>query len=360
MQSANFAERKIILIQTGHPLVSTIVLSYNQSQFVVETLESVKAQTYKATEFIIVDDCSTDDSVAIIERWLQENKIHCTFVRHDKNQGICKSLNDALAVVTGKYISMVASDDIWLPDKIARQVKLMESLSDQVGVLYSDAFRMDENGNTLPGMLIETGWKLTEMPQGQVLDVMLTGNFIPGLTALVRRSCYDEVGFYDENLPWEDWDMWMRIARRFAFFYSPIPSARYRVHEKSLSHCDPTRMLKDSFRVCFKQFRVGLLTETQKSTLTGTLLNFAEQLYRLDDQETPDLLLALSQATGDKRCSRMYWFVRIGLLFQSRRRVNLARDAFRVRFWHPVLNFTRPLRHALGLRQAKGNPRITK
>jgi glycosyltransferase involved in cell wall biosynthesis len=214
------------VIQTGDPLVSTIVLSYNQRQYVLETLESVKAQTYKTTEFIIVDDCSTDDSVAIIERWLQENKIQCTFIRHDRNQGICKSLNDALAVATGKYVSIVASDDIWLPDKIARQVEIMESHSDQVGVLYSDAFRMDENGQTLPGMLIETSWKLTEMPQGQVLDLMLTGNFIPGLTTLIRRSCYDEVGFYDENLPWEDWDMWMRIARQYAFVFSPIPSAR--------------------------------------------------------------------------------------------------------------------------------------
>jgi glycosyltransferase involved in cell wall biosynthesis len=348
------------VIQTADPLVSMIVLSYNQRQYVLETLESVKAQTYKATQFIIVDDCSTDDSVAIITCWLQENKIDCTFIRHDKNQGICKSLNEALAAATGKYISMLASDDIWLPDKIASQVKLMESLSDHVGVVYSDAFQMDKNGHALPGMLIESSWKLTEMPQGQVLDVMLTGNFVPGLTALVRRSCYDEVGFYDENLPWEDWDMWMRIARQFSFAYSPIPSARYRIHEKSLSRCDPTRMLKDSFKVCYKQFRVGLLTETQKSTLTGTLLNFAEQLYQLNDKQTSDLLFALSQATGDKRSRRMYWFVRLGLLFQIRQRVKCIRDVVRMHFWHPVLNSTRPLRHALGLRQAKDSPRIIK
>lgn len=348
------------MIQTGDPLVSTIVLSYNQRQFVVETIESVKAQTYKATEFIIVDDCSTDDSVALIERWLQENKIQCTFIRHDKNQGICKSLNGALAVATGKYISMVASDDVWLPDKIARQVEIMESYPDRVGVLYSDAFRMNKSGHTLPGTLIETGWKLTEMPQGEVLDILLTGNFIPGLTTLIRRSCYDEVGFYDENLPWEDWDMWMRIARQYAFVYSPTPSARYRIHEKSLSHCDPARMFKDLFEVGFKQFDVGLLTEAQKSTLTGTLLNFAEQLYRLNDDHTADLLSALLQATGDKRCGRMYRFVTLGFAFQSWQRVNRVRDAVRVRFWHPVLNSTRPLRHALGLRQVKDRSRITK
>src|ERR1035441_9874426 len=97
---------------TANPLVSTIVLSYNQSRFVLETLESVKAQTYKATQLIIVDDCSLDDSVATIDHWLQESGIHCEFIRHKKNQGICKSLNEALAVANGKYISMVASDDV--------------------------------------------------------------------------------------------------------------------------------------------------------------------------------------------------------------------------------------------------------
>jgi len=102
-----------------------IVLSYNHSRFILETLESVRAQTYKNTELIILDDCSSDDSVSIIERWLQENAIACTFIRHQKNQGICKSLNETLAVATGKYISMVASDDLWLPDKIARQVEIM-------------------------------------------------------------------------------------------------------------------------------------------------------------------------------------------------------------------------------------------
>ena len=183
-----------MMTEIANPMVSMIVLCYNQSRFVLETLESVKAQTYKTTQLIIVDDCSSDDSVATIESWLHENGIDCTFIRHQKNQGICKSLNDALAVATGKYISMVASDDIWLPDKIAQQVEIMESQPDHVGVLYSDAFQMDEHGNLLPDMFIAAHRKLPEMPQGQILDTLLEGNFIPAMTTLIRRSCYDKVG----------------------------------------------------------------------------------------------------------------------------------------------------------------------
>lgn len=304
------------------PLVTTIVVCYNQSRFVVETLESVKAQTYKNTQLVIIDDCSSDDSVAIIDRWLQKNDIQCTFIRHQKNQGVCKSLNDALAAATGKYISMIAADDVWLPDKIERQVAIMESQPDNVGVLYSDAFQTDENGHPLPDMFITAHRKMPEMPQGQILNTLLEGNFIPGMTALIRRSCYDEVGLYDENLPWEDWDMWMRIARHYSFLYSPTPSAKYRVHEKSFSHSDRLRMAKDSLRICLKQFRIGDLTEDQRSTLIRTLSNLAGELYHRNDYEASETLLALWRETGDMRSGWMYWSLRLGISFRNWQRAN--------------------------------------
>ena len=313
------------MTQNTKPLVSIIVLSYNQSRFVLETLESVKAQTFKPTQLIIVDDCSTDDSVAIIDCWLKENGVDCTFIRHQKNRGVCNTVNDALAVATGKYISMVASDDVWLPDKTERQVEIMEAQPEHVGVLYSDAFQMDEHGRPLPDMFIAAHRKLPEMPQGQVLNTLLEGNFIPGMTTLIRRSCYDKVGLYDENLRWEDWDMWMRLSRHYSFLYSPTPSARYRHHEKSLSHSDPGRLHKDSLRIYIKQFGLGDLKEDQKSKLTGILLNSSEYLYSRNDAETADILLALWQATGNKRARWMYWFTKLGLSFRNWQRTDSCR-----------------------------------
>lgn len=309
------------------PLVTMIVLCYNQARFAVETLESVKAQTYKNTELIIIDDCSSDDSVAVITRWLRENNdARCTFIPHQKNQGICKSLNEALARTTGKYISMIASDDIWLPDKIERQVAIMESQPESVGVLYSDAFVIDENGKLAPGLLIASSnyWRLPNMPQGQVLDTLLRGNFVPGPTSLIRRSCYEKVGFYDENLPWEDWDMWLRIARHFSFVYSANPFAKYRVHEKSLWHSNRARMLKDSFKMALKQLRLGGLTDDQDATLTGTLLNYATELYRQNDPDAPATLLTFWQATG--RAGWMYRFAKWGVPFRSWERAHALRD----------------------------------
>ncbi len=314
--------------------MSVIVLCYNQGQYVLKTLESVKAQTYKTTQLVIIDDCSSDDSVATIERWLHENGMDCTFIRHQKNLGICKSLNDALAAANGKYVSMVASDDLWLPDKVAKQVEVMESEPEQVGVLYSDAFQIDKDGQPLPDMFIGAHRKLPEMPQGQILNTLLEGNFIPAMTTLIRRSCYDVVGFYDEQLPWEDWDMWLRLARHYSFLYSPIPSAKYRRHEKSLSRSNQVVMLKGAIKTCLKQFDLGHLNEKQKSSLVGMLLHLSEELYRRSVTDSRDLLFALSQATGNKRARWMYRFSRLGLSFQS---------------WQLANNYRIRLRRACGL-----------
>jgi glycosyltransferase involved in cell wall biosynthesis len=313
------------MTQADNPLVSMIVLCYNQARFVVETLESVKAQTYKPTELIILDDCSSDDSVTVIENWLQENGIECTFIRHQKNQGICKSLNEALSFATGKYISEISSDDVWLPDKIARQVEIMESQPDEVGVVYSDAFQIDDHGQILPETLITSCRRLTEMPQGQILRSLLEGNFIGGQTTLVRRSCYDKVGLYDENLPWEDWDMWLRIARHYSFIYSPMPSAKYRIHDESYSHSDPIRMLRDSCKISLKQLALGGLGPVQKSEHTERLLRMSERLYSENDDHASDLLSALWQATGNRRAWWMYRFAKAGVSFRNFQRVDICR-----------------------------------
>jgi len=298
---------------TTAPLVSTIVLCYNQSHFVLETLESVKAQTYPNTQLIIVDDCSSDNSVEIIEGWLRRNGVRCTFIRHEENQGICKSLNDALAVAKGKYISMTAADDLWLPEKLSQQVEIMESQPSQVGMLYSDAFLIDEHGELLPGMFIEAHRRLPEMPQGRVLNALLEQNFVPAMTTLVRRSCYERLGFFDENLLWEDWDMWLRIARHYSFVYSPIPSAKYRRHSQSFTQSKQTWILKGAFDISMKHFQFGYLTDSQNRQLIRNMLNCSEALRKLNDTESSESLWALLQQTGNRRALWMYrlrmaWF----------------------------------------------------
>ena len=171
------------------------------------------------------------------------------------------------------------------------------------------------------------------------------------MTTLIRRKCYREVGLYDETLPWEDWDMWLRIARYYSFVYSSTPSAKYRYHEKSLSHSDPTRMLKQLIKIGLRQFGLEHLRDDQKSCLIETMLNYSTELFRRDGAQSADILLVAWQATNDGRIGWMYRLAKSGFSFRSWQRVNRAGDIIRARFWHPVLNATRPVRHALGLRK---------
>ena len=99
------------------PLVSIIALCYNQEEFLCETLESIKAQTYKNLELIIIDDCSTDQSVKKIESWIKANNHNCNFITNKENLGLVKSLNIAVKKCKGKYYSLIACDDIYLPKK---------------------------------------------------------------------------------------------------------------------------------------------------------------------------------------------------------------------------------------------------
>jgi len=170
------------------PLVTAFVGCYNHSRFVEECLDSVRHQTYPNLEVIIFDDRSKDNSVAVIDTWLKKQRLDWQFVPHTKNIGICASLNEVLQLARGKYISMVAADDIWLPDKTARQVEMMERLPEDVGVVYSDAFQIDENGATLPQMFIEAQRNFAVPPKGLLFDVLLEGNFIPAMTTLIRRE----------------------------------------------------------------------------------------------------------------------------------------------------------------------------
>ena len=245
--------------KTQWPLVSAIMLCYNQARFAEECLEAIKAQNYPNLELIVNDDASKDDSVAVVEQWLARNPaIPHVFLRNKTNLGICRSLNNAMRQAKGKYISGIAADDVWLPSKLRNQVAFMESLPGKVGLVYSDAMQMDEEGKELPLKFLESpgrNRRFSKMPEGDVQTVLWQANFIAPMTTLIRRECFERVGLYDENLFAEDWDMWLRISRHYEFVYSPEISAKYRMVGTSASNGQFARLLDDICGTCVKHLK---------------------------------------------------------------------------------------------------------
>ena len=216
------------------PRVSVVALAYNHGAYVEHALDSVAAQTFGDWELVVADDASGDDSAALIEGWLARHDVPATFVRHDRNRGVCATLNEALARVRGEYVSTLACDDAWLPEKLARQVALLDAAPATTGAVYSDAYLMGPSGEALDGMFVASYADFAEPPRGDLYGRLLRGNFIPGMATTIRRRCVEDVGGFDERLVFEDWDFWLRLARRYAIAYSPYVSARYRILTTSL------------------------------------------------------------------------------------------------------------------------------
>ncbi|MFN4285595.1 MAG: glycosyltransferase family 2 protein [Lacibacter sp.] len=216
-------------------LVTVVALCYNHSRYVVETLESIYYQNYPHLEVFIVDDCSKDDSVALIEKWLQQRRLNWTFIKHVQNQGISKSLNETIDWAKGKYYKAIACDDVLLPHFISTMVERFEQLPEEYAMIYSDVLTINENSEvfgTTP--FKERGWDTEEkVPSGKLFDQLAGWCFIPAPGTFLRTRVLQEIRF-DESLMLEDWDMWLQIAKRYLIKGIPQAMVQYRIHSASM------------------------------------------------------------------------------------------------------------------------------
>ncbi len=218
------------------PLVSVVSCSYNNSKYVLDTLNSIRAQTYPNIELVIVDDCSTDNSVKIIRKWLKTYPGRYKFIQLRKNMAGAMSYNIGLQNATGKYYAAVDTDDVILPEKIATQVKILEESDDDVAAVYSDAYLMDAKGANVKGLFIGKHRKFAKPPSGDIYRELLKGNYIPVLSLLIKRRVFDELGGYDGELIYGDYDMWLRIAAKYKIVFSDYISGKYRIRPGSLTN----------------------------------------------------------------------------------------------------------------------------
>lgn len=216
------------------PLVSIGIPSYNCSAYILETLESVRRQTYSSIELIIIDDCSTDDSAEKIKQWVAECGLsQVRFLCNPHNLGLVKTCNLLLNEINGIYYSILGADDILLPSKIEEQVAVFKQEDESLAVVYSDVIVINERSEVIQ----ESYFKrigLEELPQGIIFKPLLEQNFIPALSVLIRTSVVKNAGGYDETLAFEDWDMWLCLAQKFRFHGMTNRTAKYRIHAKSM------------------------------------------------------------------------------------------------------------------------------
>jgi glycosyltransferase involved in cell wall biosynthesis len=216
------------------PSVSVFALCYNHARFVIECLDSIDAQTCQDFELIVSDDASQDGSAELVASWIATRRAATRFVRHVRNRGLCPTIAELMQMARGRYIAMVATDDLWEPDRLATTLQALEAHED-CAVAYADALQIDERGAVLDGTFLEAhGYRGRRPPTGMIFHALADGNFIPAMTTLIRADAIRAVGGYDTALSYEDYDMWLRLAHRYPFLHVPRLVARYRIVSTSL------------------------------------------------------------------------------------------------------------------------------
>jgi glycosyltransferase involved in cell wall biosynthesis len=206
--------------ENNTPLVTVICLCYNQGAFVEEALFSVINQTYQVLELIVVDDASSDHSISVIQEFIKKHP-HIQFISNEQNLGNCRAFNKALAYARGKYIIDLAADDVLLDTRIEKQVNVFEKLEASYGVIFTNAIYINEESQVVSYHypVDRQGHTRRQVPAGDVYEAVLRQYFICTPTMMMRKSVLDELGGYDENLSYEDFDFWVRSARIYKYYY---------------------------------------------------------------------------------------------------------------------------------------------
>ena len=257
-----------------------------------------------------------DRSPQLIADWLAEHYPAARFIHHEVNRGICATLNEALALARGTYISMIATDDTWLPYKLEWQVALAQSLDADTAVIYADAAQMNEVGEPLPMRFIEAHG-VTDPPQGRIFGRLANGNFIPAMATLVRRDALLAVGGYDERLNYEDYDMWLRLADRYAFAFQPEVVAHYRIVATSMVRtvfAQPSAWYHHSnFLIRQKWLRSDRLTREQRALWADRMWWAAYGLFALNDRRAASCLWLAFRHSGRPRAAVLALTSRLGV-----------------------------------------------
>jgi glycosyltransferase involved in cell wall biosynthesis len=202
-----------------NPLVSIIIPVYNGTNYLREAIESAQAQTFSDYEILVIDDGSTDKTWEIIQSY--GNKIRGF---HKVNGGVASALNLGITEMRGKYFAWLSHDDLWLPEKLEKQVAFLGA-NPQFKACYTDYFEIDEVGTVLRE--VETPW----YPRPQSIKALFGRMYIGGCTMMVERTCFDTVGYFNEQLrTTQDGEMWFRILSQYEIGHLREKLTKERVH----------------------------------------------------------------------------------------------------------------------------------
>lgn len=210
------------------PLVSVIIPTYNRAFCLADAIKSVLGQTYSNIEIIVIDGPSTDDTEKVINK-LGEKKV--TYMQEGKAKGAGAARNTGIKAAHGDYIAFQDSDNIWLSDKLEKQMKMLLVSPKEVGMIYTGYKKI--HNDVYKGYYPQ---RRIVNKAGFILSELLRENFIGCQTVLIKKECFDQIGVFDEQLPTtEDWDLFLRISKCYKILCIDEPLALSYIQADSIS-----------------------------------------------------------------------------------------------------------------------------
>jgi glycosyltransferase involved in cell wall biosynthesis len=232
--------------------LSVIVPNYNSEKYIVDCIDSILSQTYDDMEIVISDDFSTDRSPTII-RDAEASHSNIRALLNNQNRGVAANRHKAILHSSGKYITTLDSDDFFYDrQKIEREMALIESFENQGREVlsFSRTVHVDEKGE-----LLTCRGGPHSIKEGNILKYIIGRSCQIPRDFIMKRTQYEAVGGYDSSIPiYEDWDLKIRLASKYAFHYTGGTGTAYRRNSAGLSRGKVSENIKWLENVFWKNF----------------------------------------------------------------------------------------------------------
>ncbi|MFQ5510941.1 MAG: glycosyltransferase [Candidatus Krumholzibacteriia bacterium] len=228
------------------PRVSVIIPCYNGERFVGEAIECVLGQSFHALEIVVVDDGSADGSKAVVQSYAAGERVTC--VEHGKNRGIAAARNTGIKATHAEYVAFLDQDDLWRVDKLERQLEVLDR-EDGVGLVFSGHQTSLSGGAPRAPRGKAVPRDINRASKETVLRTLFLKNYIPMASAVIRRTCFDDLGLLDERIRSgaDDYEFCMRLVSKYRVYHIDEPLLVRRVHGSNFT--DDERLAPDGIAI---------------------------------------------------------------------------------------------------------------
>ena len=207
--------------------ITGIIPTCNRAHLLATAIKSVLSQTFQDFELIIVDDCSSDNPGAVVKSF-PDARIR--YIRHEARKGGSGARNTGIVNSNGQFIAFLDDDDEWLPEKLAKQVAILEGSDAELGCVYTGYTIVNRGTGEIRAQIVPT-------KRGDLSHDLLVENPLGagGSSVLLKRECFDRIGMFDEQLPcFQDYDFWIRLSKQFKFDFVTEPLVKNYMHEHKI------------------------------------------------------------------------------------------------------------------------------